>query len=162
MRRKVLVVDDVADNRELLTKILNKDYEILSAENGKAALDILDSDYESISAVLLDIIMPIMDGFDLLKAIRADERFAQIAVIITTGSNVSGGEVKALDLGADDFVVKPYHPGIIKQRLFNIINLREKTAQVDAAKTDKLTGLFSRSAFFEKVSELTGQHEPGF
>lgn len=75
MKRKVLVVDDNEINRCVLKGILEQDYQIIEAANGREALDILLSDHLSISAVLLDIVMPVMDGYAFLKSVRQDERF---------------------------------------------------------------------------------------
>lgn len=160
--RKILVVYDNEMNRDMLREMLCREYEIIEAENGKEALGQLESASESISAVLLDIIMPEMNGYEVLEHMRASEVMSPIPVIVTTGNTEEGAEVKALELGANDFIAKPYNPDIIKHRLSNTISLREKAAIINATKIDALTGLYSRAAFFEIVEDLVSKHESGY
>lgn len=162
MLRKVLIVDDSKINRQMLRKILSDFYQVVEAENGKEALDILKADYENISAVLLDIVMPVMDGFEFLDRIRSDANLSNIPVLVTTERAENEAEVKALSIGANDYILKPYNAAVIIRRLQNIINLRENAAIVNAEKTDALTGLLSREAFFEKSTEMIAQHNPGY
>lgn len=162
LRRKVLVVDDNAINRELLCNILRNDFEVIEIENGEDTIQYILREPEAISAVLLDILMPKMDGYEVLRAMRSDSSMSKIPVLITTGSTDEGAEVKALSMGANDFVTKPYNPEIILHRIKNTIRLRETAAIVNAIRTDPLTGLYSRATFFEKVSELVSLKEPGY
>lgn len=162
MIRKVLIVDDNEMNRQLLCKILSSDYTVLTACNGKEALDILRHHYEDLSAVLLDIIMPQMDGYEVLKNMSEDDKLSQIPVIVTTSNTEEGAEVKALSLGAVDYVVKPYNPTVIRHRLFNTVKLRETASFINAYRRDKLTGLYNREGFFEKAEELINSHDAGY
>ena len=145
MRRLLLIVDDVRLNRIILKKLLIDDYDILEAADGSEAMDIIYSSYESISAVILDLSMPVMDGFGVLTNMRSDAKLRQIPVIITTGQTEEASEVKALKLGANDYISKPYNATIIKQRIWNVINLRETASAVNELRRDYLTGLYSRS-----------------
>lgn len=154
MRRKILIVDDSAVNRQILHKILGADYHVLDAENGREALDILQRGADNIDAVLLDIIMPVMDGYAVLRTMRADAALSKVPVIVTTGSSDEATEVKALSLGANDFLLKPYKPTVIKQRLENTINLREAAAVVTAVEKDGLTGVYSKAFFYSKAEAL--------
>lgn len=158
--RKVLVVDDNGLNRQILSRMLRDEYDVLEAQNGREALDILNRAPESISAVLLDLMMPEMDGFEVLKRMRRIDELKQIPIIVATGNTEEGAEIKALSLGANDYISKPYNLEIIRHRLCNTINLRENAAVINAAKRDKLTGLFSREAYFERAAELIASHEP--
>lgn len=162
MRRTVLCVDDDRINRMLLQKILSDEYEVLEASDGQEAMRVLNAQADSLSAVFLDLIMPVMDGYEVLSAMRAQENLSQIPVIITTGDQGQETEMKALMLGANDFALKPYNPSILKRRLWNVINLRETSAIVNATRVDALTGLLSRSAFFEKAEQMIQAHEPGY
>ncbi|NCC42507.1 MAG: EAL domain-containing protein [Clostridia bacterium] len=152
--RKILVVDDNRINRRILCKVLSKDYDVIQAENGKEALEVLHSSYENISAVLLDIVMPVMDGYEVLRQMHMDSFLSQIPVIVTTGNDDQDTEVKALSLGAHDFLVKPYKPAIIMHRLANTINLRETAALVNAVERDELTGVYSKEFFYKKAELL--------
>lgn len=161
MKRTLLIVDDNTINRRLLHKILKDNYKILEAENGIRALDVLKESYETISAVLLDLIMPVMDGYSVLAEIRNNPNYAQIPVIIMTANTEIRTEVKALSMGANDFVTKPYNPSIIKHRLWNAINFHESAAIINTITKDKLTGLYNREGFFEKIAEMVHDHPPG-
>ena len=110
-KRQILVVEDNTINREMLTTILEDTYTVFAAENGREALDILRSHAGSISLILLDLIMPVMDGYEFLDTVRPDPELSLIPVIVMTQNNSVQDEVDALSRGATDFVPKPYHPG---------------------------------------------------
>lgn len=113
LKRKILVVDDSPINRTILRKILESDgYEVLEAENGQIALDILEDKSKNVSLVMLDLSMPVMSGYELLNRMNESGIINRVSVIVTTGSNLQDAEIKSLDSGATDFVVKP-----ITQRL---------------------------------------------
>lgn len=84
MLRKVLIVDDHQINRKVLTNILETNYEILTAENGQIALDVLQEQGKQISAVLLDVVMPIMDGYQVLEQVRQDSILSTIPILVTS------------------------------------------------------------------------------
>ena len=123
-KRKILVVEDNLLNRRLLCEILRPEYDIVEAENGQEALDRLQQDVGSFALILLDIVMPIMNGYEFLAAIKDDPTLAAIPVIVTTQNDGESEEVAALSCGAADFVAKPYKPQIILHRVANIIHLR--------------------------------------
>ena len=162
MQRTLLLVDDVRSNREILKRILCDSYEILEAADGREAMDILSHSYHEISVVLLDLIMPVMDGFAVLEEMQNSETLSTIPVIVTTCKTESDFEVRALELGANDYVSKPYNATIIRQRIRNTINLRETAATVNALRRDRLTGLYSRETFFEMVEDAVSKHAPGY
>lgn len=157
--REILVVDDSPVNRQILRKILHQEYKVLEAENGQKALDILKSRYQDISAVLLDIVMPVMDGFEFLACIHEDTALSKIPVIVTTVNDNEDAELRALSLGAHDFLAKPYRPAVILHRLANTINLRETAALVNAVEKDALTGLYSKEFFYKKAAARIGEKE---
>ena len=96
MKRTVLVVDDNAVNRRLLARILADDYLVAEAADGREALERLRDDPAGVSAVLLDIVMPVMDGYAVLEAMQADPDLARIPVIVTTQQEGDESEVQAL------------------------------------------------------------------
>jgi CheY-like chemotaxis protein len=116
----ILIVEDQKINREILKGILSSDYRVVEAVNGKDALKAL-SQSEEIATILLDLVMPEMDGYEFLKKIK-NTRFEEIPVIAVTGSIEEGTEQEVLDLGARDFVTKPYQPMTLLSRLKNVIN----------------------------------------
>lgn len=162
MHRTILIADDNIINREMLKNLLSDDYDVLEATNGKEAYDIVLSNYKLISAVLLDIIMPETNGYEVLRQMRADSMLSQIPVIMITSSEEEEARVKALSLGANDFLIKPYNPEIIKHCLRNNITLRETASLINAIQHDKLTGLYTREAFFEKAENMIKNQEPGY
>lgn len=136
-----------------MREILSADYQILEAENGKEGLDILRENKETIALILLDVMMPVMDGYTFLNRIKEDETLALIPVIVMTQSENEEDEVTALVHGATDFVPKPYRQKVILHRIANIIKLRETAAMVNQFQYDRLTGLYSKEFFYQKVKE---------
>lgn len=162
MARTLLIVDDIKTNRETLKAILGKDFSIIEADNGQEALEVLGAARSQISAVLLALGTPVMDGYEVLECMKESEPLSQIPVIVTTGSTEAEAEERALRLGAKDFIGKPYQSGVIRQRVWNIINLRETAAAVNAMRKDRLTGLFGRDSFFSEVRERVAAHPAGY
>lgn len=158
MRKQLLIVDDQKINILLLKKILSSEYDIISADNGKTALDILKSNRgKMISAVILDLVMPIMDGFEFLSLIRNDSGFNELPVIVMTGSNQTDDEEKALEYGAWDFITKPYNVKILKHRIKNVI-LRSRMTAFERlrymAEYDKLTGIHNKARFLADTEKM--------
>ena len=152
-RKKILIVEDNELNRAILSEILSEEYSILEAGNGLDALKILESERDEIALILLDVMMPVMDGYTFLDRVREDEELTLIPVIVMTQGDSEEDEVAALTHGATDFVPKPYRPRIILHRIASIINLREIAAMVNQFRYDRLTGLYSKEFFYQKVRE---------
>ena len=153
MKRTVLIVEDNDVNRELLCTLLADDYITLEARDGLEGLEQLESNYESLSLVLLDVYMPRCDGFEFLRRKRDDKRFDSIPVIVTTASDRYEDEIECLRLGANDFIIKPYYVDIIRNRIDNIIHLRESASIVNQLTWDSLTGLYSSEFFYRHVRD---------
>lgn len=151
-KKKVLVVDDQKINRDILTNMLEEEYDVVCAENGRTAIEILLGETE-ISAVLLDLVMPEMDGYAVLSEMKRHSEISKIPVIVATQMDATDIEVKALTMGARDFVTKPYRPQVICQRLRNLIQMKEAKSTVKIIERDSLTGLLNKEAFFHKVSK---------
>lgn len=109
---------------------------------------------EGISLILLDIIMPVMDGYTFLSIMKADHSYSSIPVIVTTQNDAESDEVAALSHGATDFVAKPYKPQIILHRVAGIIRLRETAAMINMIQYDRLTGLYSKQYFYQQAGEV--------
>lgn len=153
-KRKILVIEDNALNRSLLCEILKPEYDVVEAENGREGLACLRQSAGDISLILLDIVMPVMNGYEFLAAVKDDPQFSPIPVIVTTQNDGESEEVAALSCGAADFVGKPYKPQIILHRVAGIIHLRETVALVNEFQYDRLTGLYSKEFFCRQVEEL--------
>ena len=153
LKRKVLIVDDEIINREILGNILAEHYEVSYAGNGEEAIEVLSDRSSRFSLILLDLLMPVMDGFELLNKIEADERLKNIPVIVMTSEKEA--EVKSIKLGATDFITKPYDmPEVILARCERIIQLYEDNSIIKAAEKDDLTGLFTREFFVEYIHQI--------
>ena len=156
-KRLVLVVEDQEINRDVLGAILEDDYEVLYAENGVEALEQMQAHLEDLSIVLLDLMMPLMDGFEVLRRVRADQRLSNIPIIVLTAEK--SAELKALQLGAADFITKPFDMhDVILARVGRIIELCEGRMLINAAERDALTGLYTRGFFFEYVEQIFRYH----
>ena len=105
-RKKILIVEDNPINRAMLKEILSSQYTVIEAENGQEALDVLKDYKDELSLILLDIVMPVMDGYTFLSIVKADSAYASIPVIVTTQNDGESDEVAALSHGAADFVAK--------------------------------------------------------
>ena len=158
LQRKILIVEDNELNRALLGNILEENYEILEAENGQIALDVLEDHRDDVALILLDINMPVMDGYTFLSRIQSDASFSSIPVIVTTQSDSVADEVEALSHGATDFVTKPYNSQVILHRVASQIKLRESSAMLSLAQYDQLTGLYTKTFFYQRVKETLALH----
>lgn len=154
LERKILVVEDNEINRASLRVILSSQYTVLEAENGEQALSLLEKYREGISLILLDIIMPVMDGYTFLKHLKADQRLNSIPVIVTTSNDSEANEVAALSHGATDFIGKPYRAQIILHRAAGIIRLRETSALIHQIQYDRITGVYSKEYFCQQVRDI--------
>jgi len=153
----VLIVDDQEINRDVLGMILEEKYELIYAENGREALDLMIKNAERLSLVLLDLMMPVMNGFEVMAAVREDERVSHIPIIVLTAEK--SAELQALQMGAADFITKPFDmPEVILARVERIIELSEGRRLISAAEHDKLTMLYSRNFFFEYANRLYTYH----
>lgn len=153
-KQKVLIVDDQQINRILLTKILESKYEVLEAANGLEAFSVLETEKDNIQVILLDLIMPEMDGYTFLEKRSEQAYIKDIPVIVTTQAEGKESEIKALEKGATDYITKPYHPAIILQRVINTIALRENAILKNTSERDYLTKLYNKETFFNKVHQL--------
>lgn len=120
---KILIVDDSELNRELLAGMLEDEYEIYQVENGKKAIDILEENREQFKLVLLDINMPVMDGYEVLSIMKRRKWLDKLPVIVIS-AEISGESVKkAYELGASDYFVRPFNVAIVLRRVRNMITL---------------------------------------
>ncbi len=121
-RQTVLIAEDNELNREMLKAILESDYEVKEAPDGKEAIDYIRND-KDVALVLLDLYMPKVDGFDVLREIKKMGLEKSLPVIMISGENAVEAELKAFDLGVNDFIHKPYESTIILRRVRNSLEL---------------------------------------
>ncbi|MCP4517240.1 MAG: diguanylate cyclase [Delftia sp.] len=144
----VLIVDDERLNRSMLAELLSPHYRVLLAKDGPGALVIAHREAHRLQLILLDLAMPGMNGYEVLGALRAQERTAHIAVIFITGQSNAEAEEYGLRLGAADYVSKPIRPAVVEVRVRNQIRLAlQRQALERLAMVDGLTGLANRRHF---------------
>ena len=120
---KILIVDDSELNRELLAGMLGDEYEIYQVENGKKAIDILEENREQFKLVLLDINMPVMDGYEVLSIMKRRKWLDKLPVIVISAEISEESVKKAYELGASDYFVRPFNVAIVLRRVRNTITL---------------------------------------
>ena len=121
-KQTILIVDDVDINREILCEMF-QEYDTVQAANGKEAIDIIEADPDAVSVVLLDIVMPVMDGVAVLEEMKRRGWIDSIPVLLITGEATTEIERRAYHLGASDIIKKPFDAFIVKQRAKNVIEL---------------------------------------
>lgn len=161
--RRILIIDDGFVNRTVLRRIFSDRYEITEAENGEKGLEALRAD-PGYSAVILDLKMPVLDGYGVLAAMRSDIALSDIPVVVVTADTENKSQLLALDGGAQDVLTKPFNSEIVRRRVTNIIERREamiaserlklQREQLYLTSHDRLTGLLNRAAFNEKAAEI--------
>ena len=140
---KILIVDDVELNRAILCELFAGDYEILEADNGKTAVDLMEQYHEEIAIVLMDIVMPIMDGLEALEIMNGKGLTEKTPIFLITAESSNDAISKGFRLGVVDVVLKPFNPDNICQRVNNIIELYryryklEKLVQEQMTKIEK-------------------------
>ncbi|MBR0130853.1 MAG: response regulator, partial [Firmicutes bacterium] len=158
-KRLILIVDDELVNREILSFMLKDKFDVITAADGREALEIIRDKLSMLSLVLTDIMMPEMDGFELLEVMRSDASLRRIPVIVLTSDRQA--EVKSLSNGASDFIAKPYNqPEVILARIQKTIELAEDQGIIQSTERDPLTGLLNKE-FFYKYVEQFDLHHPG-
>lgn len=153
-KRTLLIIEDDEINCQILTEILEEKYSVITAQNGKEGLDLLKRYGQRISAIMLDIQMPVMDGYEFLELVGCDAVLCKIPVIVTTVLDNIQDEVRCLELGAADFIVKPYNPKLIMVRVENIIRLRECDCLISELEMDALTGFKNRKAYYQDIEKI--------
>ena len=146
-KQKILIADDSEMNRELLTAILEEEYDIIQANDGVQAVDCLQRHAEEISLLLLDIVMPHMDGFEVLSYMNKEHWIDSIPVVIISSENSPIYIKRGYDLGATDFIEKPFDANMVLRRSANAILL--------GAKQRRMTSIVSNQIYErEKSSKL--------
>ena len=127
-KHTMLLADDSKVNRIMLSEIFKDSFKIYEADNGEDALNILNAKQNEIDIILLDIIMPKIDGHDFLRIKSNNPDLSDIPVVVITAASNPEEEIKSLDLGAVDFISNPFNSKIVKHRVLNIINNSDREA----------------------------------
>lgn len=151
-RQKVLIIDDLPTNIQVLSEILESEYEIFFATSGREGIEIARAEHPDL--VLLDIMMPEMDGFEVCRRLKEDPATQLIPIIFVTAMRSAEDEAKGLELGAIDYITKPVTPIIVKMRVRNHMELkRHRDILADLSLMDGLTGIANRRRFDEALEK---------
>lgn len=172
-KMKLLVVDDIMINRAILHELFCDQYDVLEAENGEVALRLIEEHGANIAVVLLDIVMPVMDGFEVLKAMNDSGLISNVPVIFITGENDDEKALRGYGLGVSDLVRKPFNPDVICRRVANVVDLysykndlerkvneqmKELEAQAERIRESNLYLIDALSTTVEFRSSESGEH----
>ncbi|MDD2647677.1 MAG: diguanylate cyclase [Eubacteriales bacterium] len=163
----MLIVDDSAMNREVLSLQFRDSFDIIEAADGTDAIRIIKDCGGNIDIVLLDLIMPEMNGIEVLKRRAEMDCFRDIPVVVITGSNAVEDQLQAFKLGASDYICKPFIPEMIKPRISNVLNstMRQRNMSVSAdelrikAETDDMTGLYNKATTEQLMAGILAREE---
>jgi diguanylate cyclase (GGDEF)-like protein/PAS domain S-box-containing protein len=165
-RNTILIVDDMEINRVILRGVFEKTYNLLEAENGDQAMLLIDQYHSSIACMLLDLVMPVKDGYAVMREMGSKGYLTEFPVIIITAEDSVENEVQAFDLGAADIVMKPFEPHVVKRRVQNVIDLNGQKLyqseiiqeQSDMLRESNAAMVDALSSVIEYRSLETGQH----
>jgi diguanylate cyclase (GGDEF)-like protein len=150
----ILIVDDTPANIQVLADALRDDYRVKVATNGPTALELASRD-DGPDLVLLDVMMPDMDGYEVIRRLKAGDATRNVPVIFITAKSDPGDETQGFDLGAVDYIVKPFHMPIVRARVRTHVDLKRKSDLLESlARLDGLTRVPNHRSFQE-----TMQHE---
>lgn len=153
VKNEILIVDDSEINRSMLRLMLEDDYHITEASNGQEAIAAIEKGNHIFRLILLDLVMPQMDGFQFLEELNRRGWQQQLPVIIISGDNTEESLARAYAHGAADFFAKPFNPNIVHHRVKNVISLYEHSYR------DKLTGNYNRSGFIQIAENFLAHEE---
>lgn len=165
-RDTLLIVDDMEVNRAILRSLFERQYNLLEAENGEQALVLLQEYEDHVAAMLLDLVMPVKDGYEVMEEMGENGMVSRIPVIVITSDDTAENEVRAFDLGAADIIMKPFEPYVVKRRVQNAVELcrhrlhleelvEEQSASLRESNTIMIDAL---SSIIEYRSAESGQH----
>lgn len=159
-RRMALVADDVELNREILGDILEDDYDVLPAVNGVEALSLITANKEELAVILLDLVMPEMDGFEVLEELKKRNWVESIPVLVISGEWTPDIEHRCFDLGIVDYVRKPFNETLVKCRVRNAAELFEYKNRLEEQVAEQTEQLKEQNrklqAMNESIIELMG------
>ena len=156
----ILVVDDHDQILEFLSNDLNEEYTVFTARNGQEALEVLNK--ERIQLVVSDVMMPMMDGFELCKQIKSNFESSHIAVILLTAKNTLQSKIEGLELGADAYIDKPFSPKHLRVQIANLLinknKIKEYFAQSPVAMMKSLAYSKADEKFLDELQLAISSH----
>lgn len=137
-KERILIVDDSELNRALLTEMLEDDYEILEAANGQECMDILNAGSDKISLMLLDLLMPVMDGFEVLASMNRSHMLENLPVIMISSEDSDAFIRRAYEQGVSDYISRPFDAKVVHRRVYNTIKLYAKQRRLVSMVTSQI------------------------
>lgn len=137
-RKKIMIVDDEYTIRELVALTLEEDYDVIKAESGNDALDKMNLKPD---LIILDVMMPHLDGFTVCQGLKSNEETKHIPIIIFTAKHQMEDVKKAIEIGADEYITKPFEPEMLRQRV---------KSYFDGKKTDRKLFQYGKGIHFIK------------
>lgn len=148
-KQKIMIVDDTPENIETMMKLIGSDYRLVPAVNGETCLKLARSKNPP-DLILLDIVMPGMDGYEVCRRLKNDDATKEIPIIFVTAKSEDEDEARGLQLGAVDYIRKPFYWPIVKARVKMILELKMKTDMLaELVSIDGLTNIYNRRMFEE-------------
>ena len=138
IKQRILVVDDSEMNRAILCEMLKDDFEIIEATNGQECVSLIEQYGKEISLVLLDIVMPIMDGFEILMYMNRNHWIEDVPVIMISSEESENYIRKAFKFGVSDYISRPFDSKVVYQRVFNTIKLYAKQRRLISMVSDQM------------------------
>lgn len=149
-KNTILIVDDEEMIKRRLIDEISNEFDFLEASNGKEALDVLAENLDKVAVIVLDLIMPVMDGFRFMEEFRHHQEYDNIPVIVATSNDDWHSEQKCLEAGVWDFVMKPYNPVLLRFRIRNAID----KSRMIMAERDAVTGLYTKLKLYRSVRKM--------
>lgn len=154
-KKIAIVADDVELNRELLIEILEDEYTPIEAENGLEVMDVIHRSGDGIAVLLLDLMMPELDGFGVLEKLFEEGRMDCFPILIISGEKDAVTEEKCLSLGVTDFIPKPFAPALVRHRVNNAVALYRARDWLESKVAEKTAELQERNAQLARNNENT-------
>lgn len=166
-KEKILVVDDSLMQATVLKGMLEEQFDIIIATGGQACLDILAQLDYKVDLILLDVVMPEIDGFEVLRRRQANPKFAEVPVIVLTMSEMEQDQVRTFELGANDFILKPAKKEIALFRINNVLSPRRRLREIrqekekfkEKAEVDGMTSLYNKATTETLINEILEDRE---
>lgn len=152
--KNILIVDDAEINRDILKEIFKYNFTVYEASDGAEALRMIDTYGEKLSLILLDLIMPVMSGMQVLEKLNEMGLISRIPVIVITGESTAESDERAYECGAADIIYKPFASGVVMRRALNIIELYEQRNDMEKALLSKTREVMEFQRKFEKNNEF--------
>lgn len=154
-KNTILLVDDEEVGKQRLKDVITDDFEVLDASNGQEALEVLAVNINKVAVIVLDLIMPVMDGFQFMDEFRKHQEYDNIPVIVATANEDWHSEQKCLEAGVWDFVMKPYNPVLLQFRIKNAID----KSRMIMSERDAVTGIYTKFKFYRAVRMLLSEEK---